>query len=124
MKLCQACWDELKNAIEERGLMKFVAKDGAHAAEILTKQLADNKAERPFEPLMAANFAIWQVSLQNFGLEMMAEDAPCPLCFKTELESTCTDPECHKQTGHDWIRFAADEQMEVARSRGLISQPN
>jgi hypothetical protein len=73
---------------------------------------------------MAANFAIWNNSLKTFGLGMMAEDAPCPLCLKTEIESKCTDPECNKQTGSDWIRFAADDQLNFARERGLVPAAN
>lgn len=123
MKICQPCWEKLKLAIEQRGLMHLVAKSGEAAAAIVTRQLAENPPlsdRSAYDPLMAANFAIWRQALSAFGLEMMAEDAPCPLCYKTKLESSCTDPDCSKQTGDQWIEFAAQDQLDFARAQGFV----
>lgn len=122
MKLCQECWNELKEAIEQRGLMHLVAKGGEEAVKQIDAQLSGDTSARNYDPLMAANFAIWNQSLSSFGLGMMAPDAPCPLCHKTEIESVCTDPSCNKQSGHDWIRFAADDQLAYSRHHGLVPQ--
>lgn len=120
MKICQKHWDDLRVAIEARGLMHLVAKNGAVAGQTIEHQLNGDQSNQNYDPLMAANFAIWTQALHSFGLEMMAPDAPCPLCYKTELESTCTDPNCGKQTGDMWVQFAADDQLAAARERGLV----
>jgi hypothetical protein len=124
MKLCQSCWDKLKAAIEQRGMLHLVAKSGEAASKQLAAQLSGGVSADNYDPLMAANFAIWKQSLSSFGLGMMSEDAPCPLCFKTEIETSCSDPNCNKQTGEMWIEFAADEQLAYCREKGLVSQAN
>jgi hypothetical protein len=124
MKLCQSCWDKLRIAIEQRGLGGFISKDGEVAASQIVNQLTAGVSVDNYDPLMAANFAIWSQSLQSFGIGMMSEDAPCPLCYRTELEAHCVDPKCSKQTGDDWIQFAADDQLAAAIEKGLVSQAN
>jgi len=107
--------------------MHLVAKSGEAAASMLSKQIEGSSPagdRSAYDPLMSANFSIWSNALRSFGLEMMAEDAPCPLCYKTEMESKCTDPECLKQTGDDWIGFAADEQLNFCRAQGWVSEPS
>lgn len=105
--------------------MGMVAKDAKAAADIVKRQLAENPPTNDrtaYDPLMSANFAIWRQALSAFGLDMMAEDAPCPLCHKTQLESECTNPTCSKQTGDDWIRFAAEDQLSFCRAQGWVPQ--
>lgn len=121
MKICQDHWNKLRAAIEECGLSHLIAKDGKAAAQQIQAQLQGDQSATNYDPLMAANFAIWSVSLHHFGLGIMAGDV-CPLCLKTEIEKDCTDPKCNKETGDDWVRFAAEGQLAYARSQGLVPE--
>lgn len=116
MNICKDHWDKLREAIDLRGLSRFVAGSGEKAAA----QLDDNS----YDPLMAANFAIWNNALKAFGLSMMQEHSPCPLCIMDEHAVECQDAECPRDSGMDWIIFAADGQLELAKQKGLISSSN
>lgn len=122
MRLCKECWDKLRVAIEERGLMQMVGKNGDTAAKMAMERANGDESRGSYDPLMAANFAIWSHVLQATGVKFMMDSAGCPLCEKTEMEKTCTDPMCKKESGDDWIRFAADDQLAYAREKGFIPQ--
>ena len=125
MKICQEHWNQLREAIEQRGMGHLVAKNGETAAQNAVASLQGADTKETFDPLMNANFAIWSNSIQCFGIEIMAENAPCPLCALDNHVKECTDEKCQfKQTGADWIGFAADGQLENAREKGLIGEPN
>lgn len=125
MKICDAHWTELRKAIDDRGLTRFIAKDGEIAAKNMSAQIQGTDTEENFDPLMSAVFAIWGNSLEAFGLDIMKQDAPCPLCVLDKHVKECTDEGCTmKQSGSDWIRFAADGQMDVATELGLLGKPN
>jgi hypothetical protein len=117
MKICMPHWKELAAAIDERGLGKFVASNGAELKERLQAQLGTPAEEKAagFEPLANANFAIWNNALGLGGLYLMGTDEQgnpfCPIC------------EAVKNGVHDsawWINSAADEQLERARELGLL----
>jgi hypothetical protein len=122
MRICQAHWDKLKQAIEDRGLMHLVAGSGEKAAGLVERQLQGD--DTAYDPLMAANFAIWNNALKAFGIQMMSGDAPCPLCLMDDHKKTCTEPGCKAEGGDDWIRYAADGQLEVAKGKGLVANPS
>jgi len=124
MKICSDHWAELRTAIDERGLSGFIAKDGEEAVKRLTSSLADSNALDAFDPLIMANIAIWGNALTAFGPDITKEDAPCPLCCMDDHAKNCTDVGCNNETGADWIKFAADEQLENARQMGLMGKPN
>ncbi len=124
MKMCQAHWKELKAAIEERGLMRFVSGDGGQAYSRLANRLEGSASNEDYDPLMSACFNIYAHALDRWGLLLMTEDAPCPLCLNDEHAKSCTNPQCSKPTGADWIRLAADAELEDAKSRGLVVKPN
>lgn len=112
MKMCQAHWDALRAAIEERGLMKFVARSGQAVTEKIKGQLVGQADKETFEPLMAANMAIWSNALERGGLYLLQGDY-CPIC------------ESEKHGSHPaewWINHAADDQLEKARNLGLLPQ--
>jgi hypothetical protein len=123
MKICQEHWNRLRTAIEERGLSHFVAKDGKVAANNMVAELQGANTKENYDPLMAANFAIWGNALECWGIEMMTSDA-CPLCALDKHAAECTEESCNKQSGSDWIRFAADGQFKVAQELGLLGEPN
>jgi hypothetical protein len=122
MQLCTLHWADLKTALDERGLTKFISKDGGVAIKALVA--ATSGAGDTFDPLMQASIMIMAQAIQSFGQEIMAEDAPCPLCALDYHAAHCTAPGCKNETGADWVRFAADEQLSNAKQMGLIGEPN
>lgn len=122
MKICANHWTELKTAIDRRGLSGFIAKDGEEAIRKITSSFGNDKDS--FDPLIQANVAIWSNAIEAFGEDINTENAPCPLCTMDYHAATCKDAECNNETGADWIKFAADEQLEIAREMGLLGEPN
>ena len=121
MKICQAHWDKLRAKLDEAGLGHFGVKSGEQASEIFQQQLQGD--DSAFDPLLNANFAIWSNALNNFGLEMMAPDAPCPLCYLDDCaKNGCGDPNCTRKhdSGDDWIGYAVKDQIDNAKKRGLV----
>jgi hypothetical protein len=124
MKICQSHWDKLRTGIEERGLAHLVAKDGAKAAQQMANQLNGSDAAEDYDPLMAAYWALMGNSIKAFGVGAMQEDFGCPLCELDKHAVECKDEGCPKYTGTDWINFAADGQLSVAKEMGLLGEPN
>lgn len=125
MKLCQSHWDKLKQGITDAGLMRYVSNDGQQAVEKIDSQLKGDDSNDTYDPLMSANFAIWNNLLRIFGLEAMAPDAPeCLLCYMDEAaKNGCGDTNCkeHHASGDDWVDYAVRDQVEQAKKRGLLS---
>lgn len=116
MKMCQLHWVALRDAIEMRGLSGFVSKDGQTAIDRTVNDLHGAPATQTFDPLMAANFAIWSNALDQGGLYLMQGDC-CPIC----------ESEKHGgPTAEWWIANAAQEQLNKARELGLLppDRPN
>lgn len=120
MKLCQRHWTELKEAITQRGLFHLVSKDGKIATERVVSELQSGSTEENYDPLMSATMMIYTNALKCFGLELMMDDAPCPLCLLDKHAEECTEENCARSSGHDWIRFAADGQLQYAQEKGII----
>ncbi len=85
------------------------------AAEMHHGATVDN-----YDPLMAANFAIWENCMRVVGLEAMAfnDDGTerCPLCFMNEQHLVeCKDPNCSKNPKEfdSWIEHATKDQVRV-----------
>lgn len=115
MRMCQSHWDQLRKAIDDRGLSGLVAQSGGKAIENLQSELEEGRTKRNFDPLMAANLAIWSNALDMGGLYLMGADENgkeyCPIC----------ESEAHGgQPGEWWITNAANEQLEHAKSLGLL----
>jgi hypothetical protein len=94
-------------------------KTSQESQSLLWEHQGDNSSST-YDPLMAASFAIWDNALEAFGIEIMYADALCPLCLMDNHKKTCTEPGCEAQSGDDWIQFAADGQLEVARKMRLV----
>lgn len=138
MKFCHTHWDQLRKAIDDRGLTPFIAKDGKVAVAQLTKQIEtgdDTKAT--FDPLMSAHWSITTNAMQaldRVGINPLyllsdGSEAPdgrndCPLCELNYLhEQGCTNPDCtlDKKRGYDWmIDRAASDALSQAREYGLV----
>jgi hypothetical protein len=116
MKICKQHWQDLRAAIAERGLDRFVSSNGEEAMRKVQLQLQPGESElAKFDPLLNANFAIWNNALSAGGPYMLASKPDgtsyCPLC---EVESH-TDIKAQ-----EWITHAADEQLQAARNLGLL----
>lgn len=111
MQFCQKHWDELRAAIDGRGLAKFVSEGGEEVA----RRMSDPKHERDFDPLMDAHMAIVQNLAATFGVGVLMIDG-CPLCGAID-NCPCADEVCAYAT---WIGRAADDQRERAVALGMI----
>src|SRR5258708_3288674 len=112
MRICDPHWNQLKTAIDERGLSGFVSKDGEAAVKIFVATASGAEGKDVFDPLLQANLAIWGNALEAFGPEIMSEGAPCPLCALDNHAAGCNDEGCPRETGMDWIGYAAEAQLE------------
>ncbi len=121
MRFCQDHWDKLKDAVDARGLSAFVADDGSAVIDRVVAESESGPSKTTFEPLMAAHMAIVSNVLRIAGLEAMAnnEDGTdrCPLCF---IIAGCN---CGQGDACPFLTFidrAADDQLEAAKSLGLV----
>lgn len=121
MKMCQIHWDQLRASIEANGLMGLVSKDGAVAVEKIKREF-DNQgtAADNYDPLMAANFAIWSNAVHMGGLYLIEGDKNgnpyCPIC--EAVKNSPDDIPQHKAEW--WINNAVCDQVVRAREMGLI----
>lgn len=141
MRFCQAHWDRLRAAIDERGLSHLVAPDGRVALEQIADQLKRaERGEEPdtpvnYDPLMAAHWAIVnnvmsalgpnalylmtggpEDQVEGYGKKYEGRTWPrCPLCYiNLAHEVSCKDARCQlpKEDGYDmWIDRAANDQV-------------
>jgi len=108
MNWCQPHWDQLKAAIEIRGLSKFVAKDGSENVANIREQIEGG--EEKFDPLMGA----W-IRINGYMLKSPACKGRiliCPLCILV------TD--CRPELVSDWIDGVADAALKYAIEEGLM----
>lgn len=114
MRMCQFHWDQLRAAVDERGMSGLIAGDGHKAAEAMDRELAGASEASDFDPLMAANWAIFSRALKMGGLYLMTEDESCneycPLC----------EADAHGGHAANWIQGCMDAQLEHARELKLI----
>lgn len=109
MNICKEHWDKLREAIEARGLGKFVANNGQELIDHTVRDLKGENTVMDFEPLMGAAICISGLAMGIGGLALMTpgEDGtmPCPVCF---LQS------------FDYVSAAADGALAEAKDRGLM----
>lgn len=118
MKFCMNHWEELKNAIKERGMWNLVAIDG-HAAIYRTKQELEGTAtDSTYDPLMAANFMISGKALEMGGLYLLSGNY-CPLC-ELELNKPTDSEEYEKNWATIWIQECTDSILNYCKERKLL----
>jgi hypothetical protein len=116
MRMCDAHWQQLKTAIEDRGLGKFIAKNGEAAVAKLTSETMNE--QEAFEPLIGAHNAILMNALEAVGFQLFASDG-CPLCT---VISSCTCGQGEQCPFRSWINLAADDALAVAKQLGLMPE--
>ena len=116
MQFCKPHWNDLRKAIDDRGLSGLVAGSGEKACAALVRQLEGTDDKSDFDPLMNANWAIHMAALEDGGLYLLGTDENgndyCPLC----------EAEKHGPPDivADWINGCCDAQLETARELGLV----
>lgn len=118
MKFCQSHWDELRQAIDDRGLSHLVAKDGVAAAKRLVFELEGTDKPDDYDPLMAANWMISGRVLEEVGLVMMMGDY-CPLCM---VEDEGQRRGQRAGLASEWIKSCTDSVREYCVYLGLIEK--
>lgn len=109
MNWCKPHWNELRAAIEIRGLSKFGAQNSEQLFKDTTHQLEGKVTD--FDPLMGSFWQINNQMLEDVGLRLMNE---CPLCILVE------DGQPHLVA--NWINGVTDSALEYALKEGLIAQ--
>jgi hypothetical protein len=89
MKYCQPHWDQLRRAIESRGMAHLIAKSGEQAAMRIEEELIGQATKHTFDPLMAAHNMVLERATRYFGLSLFVpnEDGSekCPVCLLLTL---------------------------------------
>ncbi len=129
MMICPTHWQQMRDAVEERGMTHLVARNGKEAVDNLVAEAEGHKPA--FDPLMAMNNNFWSAALEHGGLGVMGvpeDDHPliaatttdakgmrhfCPLCLARELGA-------QPETDQQWIRGCADAMLKHARGEGLM----
>lgn len=124
MKFCQAHWDKLKQAIDDRGLKTFVSQSGEQAVTRAMNELEGAANPKSFDPLMTAHLAIVGRALEIAGLHLMVDNEDgtdrCPLCFlQANHDATCKQEGC-THSFEPWIGLAADDMLTHAKELGLV----
>lgn len=112
MYMCQDHWQNLKNAIRQRGLWPLVTPSGFLAPETPEEILELNAAQFHFDPLMAASFLISEQAHAAFG-STSSSSVKCPLC---EVDQNLGDG-----ISSDWIETDSDLLLQVCRERHLVA---
>lgn len=117
MKFCNRHWGALRAAIDERGLMPLVARNGAEAVERAKEELGGTATDASYDPLMGAHWMIVNRALESGGLYLMTGEI-CPVCEAIEHcnvgEGGYRDK---KHIEEDWIEGPADAALEFVRSK-------
>lgn len=109
MNMCKEHWEKLKEAIDTRGLSKFVANNGQEVANYIARDVKGENTVVDFEPLMGSSTCLSGLAMRIGGLAVLSPNddgtMPCPVCF---LQS------------FDYVAAAAEGALAEAKDRGLV----
>jgi hypothetical protein len=111
MQICQDHWHEIKNAIRQRGLWKFVTPAGYASGQSIRPELNPNPIPSTFDPLMAESLMISEQARMAFG-SYAAVRSDCPLC---EAEQNLG-----AGTALEWIDTDADTILALCREQNMV----
>lgn len=129
--VCMDHWSKLRAAVEARGLMEYVAPDGAAEAAMLKDQVEVGEPTLAnWDPLMGAYMKIVSNGIALMGPYILNE--PCIICFlntkRTEDGScACDEPDCEaKKPGsipdfETWVDKSVEGQQAYAKEKGWVS---
>lgn len=125
MKMCQAHWDELKEAVRAKGLYHLVASSGQAAMERAIAEVKGDATLSNYDPLMAANWMICGRAIDLGGLYLLGSkengEPYCPLCELNEQVEKQNANTTGKIPATVWIEGAVDEQWKYCQENGLKS---
>ena len=113
MNWCKPHWDQLRQAILDRGLGGFGAQDSAAAAVEIASQLGGN--DEKFDPLLGSWSRInmrMAESLTELGRGGEVLQLRCPLCILVE--------DGQPETVENWINGVTDQAKAYAIEQGLL----
>lgn len=118
---CPEDWAKLRGAIDARGLTRFVAPDGATAAERMKRWAAGERTEQAFDPLLLATVDIAVAAAKDVR---RSADPAAPAAAAALLNRSC--PLCmvraqSAELADEWLDGCADDQLDRARALGLVS---
>jgi len=116
MQMCKSHWKELRNAIDDRGLSSFVSKSAEEFDRKAKCSSGRMDTRSGFDPLASSYIALLNNCVEAGGIEISTIPG-CPLC---ELIDHCG---CGKGDACDfrnWIGYAADEQVDIAKKLGVL----
>lgn len=116
MKFCQKHWEDLKQAIKDKGMWDLVAIDGHAALYMMKQELEGSETDSTYDPLMAAHNMISAKALEYGGLYLMTGDY-CPLC---ELISHAPGGSDGEATCREWIKGSTDACLAYCQEHKLI----
>jgi hypothetical protein len=119
MRICQLHWNILCEEVKNRGLWSLVLKSGEEAMDNMRKEV-EGKPHK-FDPLMAANNAIWNFALDTGGLYMLGQNPDstddghfCPLC---EAKKYSLD---HPDMDKNWIEGCMNDITKYVNDHKLL----
>lgn len=113
MNWCKDHWNQLRQALKDRGLDQFGAKDGHDAAAAIAAQI--DGGEEKFDPLLGSWSRInatMAESLTNQGRAGELLQLKCPLCILVE--------DGQPQMVANWVDGVSDQAKKYAIDQGML----
>jgi hypothetical protein len=137
MQICEKHWKQIRQGVEDRGMMGLVGTAIA--------SMVEDEPEK-FDPLIQANNYFWSIALDQMGFAAMDVDPTpgaangghvCPLCelkksFDVHKSGSCDNPNCEITVSpgdKPWDEMqmfekCLDPMREYCLKAGLIPQPS
>jgi hypothetical protein len=129
MKMCSKHWQELRDAIIDRGLEKLISNSAESLFDSTIKSIQGEASIDDYDPLMTAYFEICSQALSILGVGLLLEETTCPICTPLQIvvdhldNCKCVE-EYHAKDNlgyvQRWITLAANAQLEYAREHKLV----
>src|SRR6185437_9877507 len=116
IKLCHHHSDLLREEIDKFGLTHLVSRSVDEADGVIKRALDGSyDSYEDFDPLLLANFHLWQNAIELYGAEWMmiptdVGDIRCPLCEHNH----------HDGDAMEWVDMATSAALMEARRLGFV----
>jgi hypothetical protein len=126
VKFCIPHWKRLRDAIESRGLMPLVARNGKEAAEALAVQMDDaplDGKKASYDPLMDCTLMVYKRAMDLGGLYMLTGEK-CPVCEAVKFSAYGEGEREFRDAAHverHWIDGPADSVLQFVQQDPELS---